>query len=176
MKKKVLVVGSGLAGSLLCDELCKVHDVTLLEKGPQNSIAYPQFNFHRKKLAKVHTCCYGSGGSTNLWHNGLIPIRGEDVVGSEFREVLQKAGPYTDQTAEALFYTNAYFAEDHRQLVNEANMLSPDLKNFCYGIDCLVYPKKYQKLTVSPAVQAIYEVEDIDFICQNDCICKVNYR
>ncbi len=176
MKQKILVIGSGLSGSLLCNELSKNHDVTLLEKGPQNSITYPQLHFHHKKLAEVHTCCYGGGGSTNLWHNGLIPIRSEDVVDPEFREVLQQAQSYIDQTAAALFYTGVSFTADHQQLVQESNSLSPDFKAFPNGIDCLVYPKKYQKLTVSPVVNAIYDVEGIDFIYQDKRISKVNYR
>jgi len=149
--------------------------VTLLEKGPKETIRYPDLQFLKKKFAEVHTCCYGSGGSTNLWHNGLIPIRDEDVVGSEFREVLQQADPFIDQAAAALFYTGTSFTKDHRQLVNETNTLSPDIKAFTNGIDCLVYPKHYKPLKVSPDVRAVYDVSDIDFILENERIVAVRY-
>lgn len=176
MKKNIIVLGSGLAGSLLCNELSKNHDVTLLEKGQQNSITYPQLHFHHKKLAEVHTCCYGGGGSTNLWHNGLIPIKSEDVVGSEFREVIHQAQAYIDQTAAALFYTNASFTKNHQKLVAETNSLLPTPHSPPQGIDCLVYPKKYHKLSVVPAVNAIYDVTDINFGWQDGRISKVTYQ
>ena len=44
MKKKVVVIGSGLAGTLICNELVKGSDVTLLEIGDKEVIEYPKFD------------------------------------------------------------------------------------------------------------------------------------
>ena len=49
MKQKFLIIGSGLAGSLLCNELSKDHDVTLLDEGPENSIRQSRFFYVRKQ-------------------------------------------------------------------------------------------------------------------------------
>lgn len=109
MKKKVIVIGGGLAGSLLCNQLVKHADVTLLEVGSKDSIQYPQIGFDNKKLAHVDTFCFGGGGTTNLWHNGLIPIIRGDVVDQEFSQVLAEAQPFMDEAASALFFRKEPF-------------------------------------------------------------------
>lgn len=174
-RRNLVVIGGGLAGSLLCNVLAGDFQVTLLEKGPRNNIEYPQFRFLGKKLAEVHTCCYGAGGTTNLWHNGLIPINDEDVVDQEFAEVLRDAQTYIDETAAALFYAGSSFSEEHRQLKDHVNSLSPALAAFSHGIDCLVYPKKFQALRVSPKVEAVYSVEGIDFVLNSGRIAAIRY-
>ena len=63
MKRKIVVIGGGLAGSLLCNELVKRADVTLLEIGRRDSIDYPHIAFDNKKLAEVATFCLGGGGT-----------------------------------------------------------------------------------------------------------------
>ena len=104
MTKKVVVIGGGLAGCLLCNELAGQAEVTLLEVGRKDAISYPKLGFDRKQLAAVPTCCYGGGGTTNLWHNGLIPIRREDVADPVFGGVLSEAQAFTDRAAAALFF------------------------------------------------------------------------
>ena len=71
MKKCVVVIGSGLAGSLICNELVKNSSVILLESGLKNSISYPKTAFIHKHFGPVKTFCIGGGGTTNIWHNGL---------------------------------------------------------------------------------------------------------
>jgi len=97
MKKKIVIIGSGLAGSLLCNELVKHYDVTLLEKGRKNSFQFARIKFIKKNLAEVPTFCFGEGGTTNLWHNGLIPINADDITSNYFRDVLKNLWPYIDQ-------------------------------------------------------------------------------
>ena len=53
MKKNVVVIGAGLAGSLICNELVKNCNVTLLEIGDENGIGYPKVTFIRKRFAAV---------------------------------------------------------------------------------------------------------------------------
>ena len=59
MKKNVVVIGSGLAGTLICNELVKVCHVTLLEVGDKNVISYPKINFIQKQFAAIKTFCLG---------------------------------------------------------------------------------------------------------------------
>ena len=72
--KKVVVIGSGLAGSLICNELAKDCSVTSIEAGQRSRIEYPHVGFLEKDFGVVKTFCIGGGGTTNLWHNGLMPL------------------------------------------------------------------------------------------------------
>lgn len=175
MKKKIVVLGGGLAGSLICNELTEKHDVILLERGPQNTIIFPTVHFAKKKFAEVNTFCFGSGGTTNLWHNGLIPIRCADIKNPEFRTVLADASLHMDQAASALFFGNKSFVGEHKKLVAEVNALSESFSVFTHGIDCLIYPKKFNKLTVTDTVEGIYDVENVDFTFQGGRVKTVNY-
>lgn len=176
MKKKVVVIGGGLSGSLICNELVNHADVTLLEVGSKDSIFYPKINFIHKKLAEVPTFCFGGGGTTNLWHNGLIPINHSDVISQEFAEVLSEARIFTDNAASELFFNREPFSLAYDKLVSEMNNVAAEIGVFSDGVDCLVYPKKYKKLTVDSRVNDIYAVAKIDFVFEDKRIKNVNYR
>ena len=175
MKKRIVVIGSGLAGSLLCNELVKHADVTLLEVGPKNSIEYPQISFDNKKLAHVATFCLGGGGTTVLWHNGLIPIIPDDIQGREFKQVLVEAKPYMDEAAAALFFDKEPFSSTYDKLVSEATVMAQNIGLSSDGVDCLVYPKKFKALTVDPRVEDHYSVKEIGFVPEGGRIKTVNY-
>lgn len=176
--KRVVIIGAGLAGSLLSNELVKSFDVTLLERGPGNEIEMPRVTFVDKVLADVSTFCYGGGGTTNLWHNGLIPISAEDIIDPVFRYVIEDSRRFIDQAAAALFFKRKSFESEYENLVEKIYGLSRRLSVFPNGIDCLIYPKKFRKLTADPRVRQMYDVEDIDFIFQGqrirDVICQAN--
>ena len=175
MKKKIVIIGSGLAGSLLCNELVKHYDVTLLEKGRKNSFQFARIKFIKKKLAEVPTFCFGEGGTTHLWHNGLIPINADDITSNYFRDVLKNLWPYIDQAASELFFKNGHYQAEYERVVAEVNSLSDKFSVFPYGIDCLIYPKNFKKLMVDPGVKSIYDVQDIDFIIDNKKVVEINY-
>ena len=163
MKKKIIVIGGGLAGCLLCNELADHADVTLLEVGSKDSIHYPNIGYDHKQLAAVPTFCYGGGGTTNLWHNGLIPIRQEDVCGQEFRDVLTDAHLFTDQAAAELFFTHEAYSVAYEKVTSEIRDMFSKIGNFPDGFDSLIYPKKYKRLTVESRVHSVYEVSKIGF-------------
>jgi hypothetical protein len=162
--KDIVIIGSGLAGSLLCNELVKHVDVTLLERGPKDSIQIPHLQFIKKKLAEVPTFCFGGGGTTSLWHNGLIPINTEDVNSKDFRDILTDAQQYMDQAASDLFFKNGSLSAEYQKLVAEVNAVSGSVSAFPHGIDCLIYPKKFKKLTTYPGIKDIYNVKNINFV------------
>jgi len=172
--KNIVVIGSGLAGTLLCNELSKTAHVTLLEKGKKDFISYPNLTFKRKKLAPFNTFCFSGGGGSNLWHNGLIPIGIEDVVSTQFSALLKATEPYTDQAAAMLNFTGEY-SKDYSDVVAEMNKLAMSLGDFTDGVDCLIYPKKYTKLTVNDQVDAHYSVSKINFVSTQGTINKVTY-
>ncbi len=175
MRKKIVVIGGGLAGSLICNELVKNADVTLLEIGRENAIQYPQISFDKKKLAEVYTFCFGGGGTTNLWHNGLIPINKGDVVGQEFATVLAEAQSFTDEAASALFFNKGLYSLAYEKVVSEITKVAEKIGVFSDGVDCLIYPKKFKKLCVDPGVNAFYSVTKIGFVSEGRRIKFVNY-
>lgn len=172
---KVVVIGGGLAGSLICNELADHAEVLLLEIGSKNSIQYPRIDFDKKKLAEVSTFCFGGGGTTNLWHNGLIPINRSDVAGRKFSEVLAEAEPFMDKAASALFFNTAPFSTAYEKVLSESAVIAEKLGVFPDGVDCLVYPKKFRKLTVHPKVEDFYSVSKIGFIFEGKKVKTVNY-
>lgn len=175
MKKKVVVIGGGLAGSMICNELVKDADVTLLEVGCKDSIQYPQIGFDKKKLAHVNTFCFCGGGTTNLWHNGLIPIIRGDVVGQEFSQVLAEAQPFMDEAASALFFDKEPYSLAYENLVSESTAMADKIGLSPDGVDCLIYPKKFKKLTVDSRVNDFYSVARIAFAFEGRRIKTVNY-
>ena len=69
---KILIIGAGLTGVTLANKLVKNHDVAVIEKGPEKGTKLPSDFGQSTSLAKVPTFVFGQGGTTNLWHNGLI--------------------------------------------------------------------------------------------------------
>ncbi|HHJ34569.1 MAG TPA: hypothetical protein ENJ87_02275 [Gammaproteobacteria bacterium] len=176
MKKTVVVIGAGLAGSLVCNESVKEANVVLLELGDKDKVSYPRINFIKKKLAEVKTFCFGGGGTTNLWHNGLIPINTKDVSSEYFSELLDEVKPYADKAASRLFFPNQSYTSEYENVVSDMSRESEKLGVFKEGIDCLLYPKKFQRLEVDAAVDSYYSVENIEFESEGKSIAAVTFR
>ena len=175
MKKNVVIIGAGLAGTLICNELAKKCNVTLLEAGHHNSVSYREIQFTKKKFAAVKTFCIGGGGTTNLWHNGLIPILQQDITSKDFKEVLAKAEAYIDKAAKALFWLDNPYSAEYENIVLETFSLAEKIGVFSDGIDCLLYPKKFSKLNVTSGVNEYYTVKGIKFNSADNRIISVNY-
>lgn len=173
-KSSIVVIGGGLAGSLICNELARKANVTLLEIGQRDRIDYPDIGYDNKALGHVRTFCYGGGGTTNLWHNGLIPINPRDVVSQEFQDVLADSRQFTNDAAARLFFKGDY-ERAYRDAVAEATAIATQAGIAADGVDCLLYPKKFQKLTVDSSVRAVYGVNRIRFESVNGMIARVHY-
>ena len=176
MKKNVIIVGAGLGGTLLCNTLAETGKVTLLEAGEKERISYPPVKFTNKPLAAVKTFCFGGGGTTNLWHNGLIPIQSEDVTSADFLQALNNSRECIDQSAAMLFWLDHPFNGEYKHLSDQIKNL-PGLNGvFRDGIDCLLYPKKYRKLQADKRVNAFYSVNNIEFISNGKFIHSVRFN
>jgi hypothetical protein len=175
MKKNIVVIGAGLAGTLICNQLVEKCNVTLLEAGEKDRTSYPDITFANKPLASVKTFCLGGGGTTNLWHNGLMPISVEDITSFEFREALIDATQYIDKTARNLYWVDDPYTAEYEHSVSQMNSIAENIGVFSDGIDCLLYPKKYNKLEVDTRINACYSVTDIDFVPNGKSIQSVNY-
>lgn len=104
-------------------------------------IPYPAVSYERQPFGVVKTFCHGEGGTTNLWHNGLIPLRSDDIASEEFRAVLEDSRRFADRAAQDLHYPGSSFLAEHDSLVGQMEDLAGDLEVFRGGVDCLIlYP------------------------------------
>lgn len=170
-----MVIGSGLAGSLISNELAGRSHVVVLEIGPRGSVRFPSVHFLRKKLAEVSTFCFGEGGTTNLWHNGLIPLRPEDLTDAPFHQVLMDAAPFMDRAASALFFQGAAYSLEHTAAVHRLNRLGEKLGFGEARMDCLVYPKRFKPLSLDSRVEAHFEVSKLGFSVEEGRVTSVNF-
>jgi choline dehydrogenase-like flavoprotein len=76
---QVVVIGAGLAGSLVASRLAGRHRVTVIERASRNT-PLPVLDRGRPAGLDEHAGC-GPGGSSYLWHNGLIQLEDEDFSG-----------------------------------------------------------------------------------------------
>ena len=71
---RIGIIGTGLAGSVLAAELSRWASVTVLERGPAVP-AYPDRVVSSERPFGLYpSFCYGLGGTTNLWHGGMIAM------------------------------------------------------------------------------------------------------
>ncbi|MBL8276164.1 MAG: GMC family oxidoreductase [Pelomonas sp.] len=76
-RSHVVIVGAGLGGCMLAHALADTHAVTLVERGAEVvDPRYPLVDVGRPAVTEPHFGA-GLGGSTQLWHNGLIEIEDE---------------------------------------------------------------------------------------------------
>jgi hypothetical protein len=74
MKPSVLIVGAGLGGCFLADALAESWRVTVVELGTtQLQLQQRIVDTDRPAITRPHVGA-GLGGSTTVWHNGLIEI------------------------------------------------------------------------------------------------------
>ncbi len=76
-RPRAIIVGAGLGGCVLAQALLESHDVTIIERGAASSGAqFPIIDVGQPAITDPHIGS-GLGGSTQLWHNGLIEIEDE---------------------------------------------------------------------------------------------------
>lgn len=169
------IIGSGIGGSVAARLLSKKFEVTVLEAGPRHGIRYPDFVETNRKLAEINTFCHAAGGGTNLWHNGLLPMRPEDIQSPEFRAVIADAQSYTDQVARILHFQGESYLAEFADLQDEVDQIGARVGDFEDGTDCLVYPKVYGPLPIPDFVDARFDVSDIKYELAGDRITSVSF-
>jgi len=80
MAGKIVIVGAGLAGSILAAELAEKFDVTVVELSRKNGdLALPLTDVNWPAGLAPHAGS-GPGGTTALWNNGLIELEEDDYA------------------------------------------------------------------------------------------------
>jgi len=95
-KPTLVIVGAGLGGCMLAHALADSHDVTVVERGGEVVDArYPVVDVGRPAVTEPHFGA-GLGGSTQLWHNGLIEIE-EEIFATQWPLPKSALDPYYEQ-------------------------------------------------------------------------------
>jgi choline dehydrogenase-like flavoprotein len=142
--KKVIVIGAGLSGLTLANQLLKnnVCNIVVLEKGlkktPFNDESFykinkPNLNFTRAK---------GEGGTSNYWHSGLIRMPKES---SWTESMLYESGWYD----KAIELTGCRF-------FNNLNKNNKD-----YEFDYIYYPFKRFRAAPDKGLEIKFDVKNI---------------
>jgi choline dehydrogenase-like flavoprotein len=96
MKPHAVIVGAGLGGCMLAHALLPTHDVTVVERGAEaDDPRYPVVDVGRPAVTVPHFGA-GLGGSTQLWHNGLIEID-EEIFATQWPLPKSALDPFYEQ-------------------------------------------------------------------------------
>src|SRR3982750_2875975 len=79
MKKRVVVIGAGLCGSVLSTLLRNDFQVTLVEQGKKKKPLFDDVDCPTGELNTSINRAEGLGGTTNYWHNALIELDDRDL-------------------------------------------------------------------------------------------------
>jgi len=94
---KVVIIGAGLGGCVLADELPKNWDVVMIEF-PSSSSGFGKIDDVGTPSVTTPHNSYGLGGTTRVWHNGLIEIN---------KSVFDEKWPFPKKILDP-FYTRAF--------------------------------------------------------------------
>ncbi len=79
MKKRVVVIGAGLCGSVVSTLLRNDFQVTVLERGKKKKPLFDDVDCDTGELNTSINRAEGLGGTTNYWHNALIELDDKDL-------------------------------------------------------------------------------------------------
>jgi len=110
LSKKIVIIGAGLAGTVLANELSKNShiEITVLEKGGSQAPVLDDELYTLNKPNLKFTRGEGAGGTSNYWHSGLIKMPNDC---SWANEILANPGWYQ----KAIELTGSFFSESIEQ-------------------------------------------------------------
>jgi hypothetical protein len=79
MKKRVVVIGAGLCGSVVATLLRNDFHVTVVEQGKKKKPLFDDVDCDTGELNTSINRAEGLGGTTNYWHNALIELDDKDL-------------------------------------------------------------------------------------------------
>ncbi|EKF9662997.1 hypothetical protein O1C66_003247 [Vibrio cholerae] len=156
--KKVIIIGSGVAGATLANQLCGSFDVTVIEKGSKGDFYVPEKNYLARTFGSSPTYCIGEGGTSNLWHNGLIPINCEHLHDLEFKRIISDSTRYLDDSASSLNFKGKYSYELSERKSHYDKLFIKH--NLVVDHDTILVPKANPKLHLDSKVSKFFEVDN----------------
>lgn len=101
MKPSLIIVGAGLGGCFLADCLADSWDVTVIEFGKQpEALQQRIMDTDVAAVTYPHLGC-GLGGTTALWHNGLVEVD-EEIFQRKWPFPKSELAPYYERAYEKL--------------------------------------------------------------------------
>lgn len=164
-----IVIGAGLAGVTIANELAKNAKVTLLEKGSEK-VTIPQKKYISRPFGSSTTYCNSIGGTTNLWHNGLIDLAPNTAQGI-FKNILEDIEQYKDLAANALNFIGSY-KEEKEQLISFYKEILKDNSQ----IDTILIPKKAPPLKPNNSISIHQNVSNIKFTTNKNRVNSVQFN
>ena len=137
-KKEIVIVGAGLGGCVLAHSLADKWNITIIEQGGSLPLLQNRVkDIDAPALTDPHICS-GLGGTTILWHNGLIEIE---------ESIFNNRWPFSKLSIEK-YYEQAIFllSGKDRNLIKEKSKLllkkyiSAGFNENCFE-EWLFYPK-----------------------------------
>jgi hypothetical protein len=173
MKPSVIVIGSGLGGSVFASKVLKTYRVLLVEL-PDNVEPFQKriVDISKPAVTNPHIGS-GLGGTTKYWHNGLMEIS---------EEVFEKKWPYKKNILDP-YYQQAFelLSEiDYKKVQAKANELRVKLVNIGMPNNLLkkvlFYPLKriniWKRLSLESRVELI-NGEVVDLVYEDNKIAGV---
>lgn len=173
-KKTITIIGAGLSGITLANQLVDKFKVILVERGPKEGVELPDHVFLQRQFGSSNTYCYGVGGTTNLWHNGLIPLDTSDLEKGPFASSLIATQDKLDKAASLLQFPGVYTEEYKRSLENYRKVssnLSLDV-----DLDTILIPNRHPLLKVNDEVEIKSRCTVVDAIYSGEHLRSVKLK
>ena len=81
-KQPLVIIGAGLCGSVLAMRLRNAFDVTVVEQSQRHTPLFDDIDCPSGGVTTTINRGAGLGGTTNYWHNALIELDQDDLIGS----------------------------------------------------------------------------------------------
>ncbi len=172
--ERVVIVGAGLAGITLANQLVDKYNVILIERGPKDSPELPENRFIHRRFGSSNTYCYGVGGTTHLWHNGLIPLKPNELKPGFFANNLASTQDKIDQAASLLQFSGSYSKEYQSSLESYrkiASELSLDAE-----LDTILIPNRPPLLKPNYRVEMRIGCTIADTKYSDDCLSEIKLK
>ena len=101
MKARIVIIGAGLGGCILADQLADTFDVTVIEMDTEAPLLRNRVADTDWPATTNPHIASGLGGTTTVWHNGLIEIE-KDVFDQVWPFNKSELAPYYVKAFEAL--------------------------------------------------------------------------
>jgi hypothetical protein len=174
-KKSVVIIGAGLAGTCIANSLIKTMNVFILDKGPNNDFITPKCEFINKKFGDSNTYVNGVGGTTHLWHNGLMQITPNKVKGG-FRSIVEKSEPYLNKAALALGLKGEFDKNKNSELDYYRKIYQQQgNSNIEVELDTIIVPKTSPLKELHKDVQVFPNSEIQSYVIEENDVRAVNF-